>query len=364
VCCFFPAVRALHFPRHQDCIDLATRIPRGCLATTELSGILSACGTACRQIFKCESLPYLRDCLQHGWARLLPSRDLEKNVIFYAVQQEILPPERSDVEFENSLLDTAGSPSHQRQAAVTSFRWSVGVTTAPRAVPTLERCLASLTRAGWDHPRIFAEPDAPVPVGLPVTRRASRMGAWPNWYLALAELVMLDPLADCYFLSQDDVVYCRHVREFLEQDLWPARETGMISLYCPSIYYGQQQLPDYGPHEIMAGFSLVGALTYLFPAASARALLQDTQVVEHRLKGHRHGLCNIDAVVGRWAQQTGRKVFYYSPALATHIGEVSSIWPNQPLRPSRTSSNFLGEEVDARALYVLQTKSFQTPAPS
>ncbi|WP_437194470.1 hypothetical protein [Planctomicrobium sp. SH527] len=237
------------------------------------------------------------------------------------------------------------------------------MTTAPRGGPTLERCLASLARAGWERPRIFAEPEAPVPAGLPVTRRASRMGAWPNWYLALAELVLLDPLADCYFLSQDDVVYCQHVREFLEQDLWPAKETGLVSLYCPSIYHAKQQLPDYGPHEVAVGFGLVGALAYLFPAASARAILQDTQVVEHRLKGRRRGLCNIDAVVGQWAHQTGRKVFYYSPSLAAHIGETSSIWPNQPARPSRTSCNFLGEHVDARALLVLQTRAFQTAAP-
>lgn len=176
------------------------------------------------------------------------------------------------------------------------------------------------------------------------------MGAWPNWYLALAELVMLDPLADYYFMSQDDVVFCEHLRDFLEQDLWSDKQTGVISLYCPSIYHGKKRLPDYGPHEVAEGFGLVGALTYLFPATAARAILQDTQVVEHRLKGRRRGLCNIDAVVGRWAEQSGRKVYYYSPALAAHIGETSSIWPNQPVRASRTGCNFLGEHFDARTL--------------
>lgn len=235
-------------------------------------------------------------------------------------------------------------------APVKPWRWAVGVTTAPRAVPTLERCLVSLALAGWDHPRIFAEPDASVPRELPVTRRASKMGAWPNWYLALAELVLLDPLADCYFMAQDDVIFCRYVREFVEQDLWTDKQTGVVSLYCPSIYHRRQRLPNYGPHEVAEGFGLVGALTYLFPASAARALLQDTQVVEHRLKGRRHGLCNIDAVVGRWAEQTGRKVMYYAPALAAHIGDTSSIWPNQPARASRVNGNFLGEDFDARTL--------------
>jgi len=177
------------------------------------------------------------------------------------------------------------------------------------------------------------------------------MGAWPNWYLSLAELVLLDPLADCYFLSQDDVIFSRNVRTFLEHDLWPDTQTGLVSLYCPSIYHGKQRLPHYGPHEVAEGFGLVGALAYLLPAASARAILQDTQVIEHRLKGRRRGLCNIDAVVGRWAQQAGRKVYYYSPALAAHIGDTSSIWPNQPARKSRNSGNFLGEHFDARTLF-------------
>lgn len=249
-----------------------------------------------------------------------------------------------------SVLDTAVLTSLGPRAPAEPFRWSIGITTAPRAAPTLERCLGSLARAGWEQPRIFAEPDAPVPTGLPVTWRASRMGAWPNWYLSLAELVMLEPLADCYFLSQDDVVFCRHVREFLEQDLWPARETGVISLFCPSIDQGQPRLPDYGPHEVVTGSSLAGAPTYLFPAASARAFLQDPQVIEHRLKGPHRGLCNIDVVVGRWAQQTGRKVYYYSPALAATMGDTSSIWPDPTARVSQISDRFLGEYFDARDL--------------
>lgn len=230
------------------------------------------------------------------------------------------------------------------------WRWAVGVTTAPRASATLPRCLASLALAGWPSPQIFAEPDCDVPADYKVTRRGSKVGAWPNWYLALAELVMQDPLADCYFVVQDDVILCQSVRQFLEIDLWPPRPVGVVSLYCPSIYHSEKGVADYGPHVIAEGFGLVGALTFLFPAESARALLQDTNVVEHRLKGRRRGLCNIDAIVGRWAQETERNVYYYSPSLAGHIGEASSIWPNQKPRPSRTCQTFLGSRFDALEL--------------
>lgn len=176
------------------------------------------------------------------------------------------------------------------------------------------------------------------------------MGAWPNWYLALAELVLKDPLADCYFLVQDDVIFCRNSRLFLEADLWPAGKVGLVSLYCPSIYHSEKSTSDYGPHEVDEGFGLVGALTFLFPPESARAVLQDTNVVEHRLKGRRRGLCNIDAVVGRWARETGRKIYFYSPSLANHIGETSSIWLNQEPRRGRMCHRFLGERFDAMEL--------------
>lgn len=243
-----------------------------------------------------------------------------------------------------------GAQGDSSASARPAWRWAVGVTTAPRTNSTLSRCLASLASAGWTNPRVFAEPDCDVPSGYEVTRRGSRVGAWPNWYLSLAELVMQDPLADCYFMVQDDVILCRSVRPFLEIDLWPSGPVGVVSLYCPSIYHPRKSVADYGPHATSQGFGLVGALTFLFPAESARAMLQDTKVVEHRLKGRRRGLCNIDAIVGRWAQETGRNVYYYSPSLAGHIGETSSIWPNQEPRPSRTCQSFLGSRFDAMEL--------------
>ena len=186
-----------------------------------------------------------------------------------------------------------------------------------------------------------------MPSGYDITRRATRLGAWPNWYLSLAELVMVDPLADCYGLFQDDVVLCKNARRFLERDLWPPKPVGVVSLYCPGIYHSGKSIHDYGPHLVAEGFGLVGALTFLFPAESARALLQDTNVMEHRLKGRRRGLCNIDAVVGRWAEETSRGVYFYSPSLASHIGETSSIWPNQVDRRSRSCRSFLGEQFNS-----------------
>uniref|UniRef100_UPI0030D975F6 hypothetical protein n=1 Tax=uncultured Rubinisphaera sp. TaxID=1678686 RepID=UPI0030D975F6 len=42
-------------------------------------------------------------------------------------------------------------------------KWSVGVTTAPREQPTLERSLISLAEVGFETPRLFAEPGTEIP---------------------------------------------------------------------------------------------------------------------------------------------------------------------------------------------------------
>ena len=71
---------------------------------------------------------------------------------------------------------------------------------------------------------------------LPLTARDERLGAFPNWYLALAEMVMREPWAEAYLLVQDDAVLARNVREFLERELWPSPNVRAVSIYCPSHY--------------------------------------------------------------------------------------------------------------------------------
>src|SRR5262249_53140182 len=120
-------------------------------------------------------------------------------------------------------------------------RWAVGVRTAPRKPPTLEWSLDSLIRAGWTEPRVFA--DGPVALRdrhafLPVTLRESPIGAWPNFYLGLIELLMREPDADTYLMVEGDVVYYdrQDLRAYLEAVVWPGTTPGILSLYCPATY--------------------------------------------------------------------------------------------------------------------------------
>jgi len=115
--------------------------------------------------------------------------------------------------------------------------WAVGVTTAPRVQPVLSTCLGSLTRAGWERPHLFI--DAAVNVPEPYdkfacTFRDERVGAWPNYYLALTELLLLRPRADVYMLVQDDALFYDRepLMPHLESIFWPGKTTCLVSLYC------------------------------------------------------------------------------------------------------------------------------------
>jgi hypothetical protein len=113
-----------------------------------------------------------------------------------------------DVPEGQALARIIPTPRHRSGPDVRA--WSVGVTTAPRAVPTLTDCLASLAKAGWDRPRLFVDGDVAIPpdfAHLPRTDRRPQIGAWPNYYLALAELLMREPEADAYLLVQDDALF-------------------------------------------------------------------------------------------------------------------------------------------------------------
>ena len=227
--------------------------------------------------------------------------------------------------------------------------WAVGVTTAPRTVPTVSRTLESLSSAGWQSPRIFAEPGSPLDAvpraGIyPVTRRESALGAWPNWFLGLSELYQRNPLADAYLMVQDDVVFCRNVRGYLESALWPSDRVAAISLYYPH--------PDgaweNGLHfrELSCKDGLPGALAIIFPNLAARMLLSDPLVLIHRRRGSR-GLKLIDVVVGTWAHRSRLPVLAAAPSLCQHIGETSTLWPDSPMPINRVSASFPGEDFDA-----------------
>ena len=220
------------------------------------------------------------------------------------------------------------------------WEWSVGITTAPRRVPTLERTLASLKAAGWGDIAVFAEPGVSLPAGAidcRLTRRGQRLGAFPNWYLALAELYMQAPRSGAYLICQDDVLLAEGLRAYMEGVLWPGPVVGVVSVYCPS-HVGRGKSHGFHAHD--GGWNTAGALAYLFPNPSVRAFLSDPMVVNHRHHGPASGMRNIDSLVGAWCRQSRRPYFVHVPSLAQHIGSTTTVWSHNGCDQRRRACPF------------------------
>jgi hypothetical protein len=220
--------------------------------------------------------------------------------------------------------------------------WAVGVITSPRPVPTLTACLDSLIRAGWGRPRLFVDSSTTISsrhADLPLTLREPRVGAWPNYYLALAELVFREPEADAYLLVEDDVLFFdrEDLRGYLERILWPSETIGAVSLYCASEYTRSTS----GWHRF-DGEWVWGALAFLFSQESARRFLGDPEVIAHRSR-KQTGLVDTDTLIGNWASRQNLPIFFPTPSLVQHIGETSAIWPSARALGLRRADRFAGD---------------------
>jgi hypothetical protein len=220
--------------------------------------------------------------------------------------------------------------------------WAVGITTTPRYPPTLECCLDSIVRAGWKTPRIFMDGKVSLPARhqhLPVTLREPKVRAWPNFYLALMELLMREPGADAYLISQDDAFFCdsEDLREYLQSALWP-NDVGAVSLYCSSAYTRPQN--GWHRHE---GMWQWGAMAFILPRESAKMFVADPGVLQHRWCQRNAGCANIDTEIGLWSRRTRRPIFFPTPSLVQHIGDVSTLWPGARATGPRCADRFAGD---------------------
>ncbi|MBW3598910.1 MAG: hypothetical protein KY475_16760, partial [Planctomycetes bacterium] len=221
--------------------------------------------------------------------------------------------------------------------------WAVGVLTAPRREPTLEWCLDSLIRAGWSEPHVFIDGSVRLPEAhdrLSVTWREQRVGAWPNFYLALSELVLSNPRADAYFMVQDDAVFydAENLRSFLEGVLWPGEKPSLTSLYCSQAY----NLTEPGWRPLERNW-VWGALAFIFPPDLAREFLNDPWVFRRRWEAPRNGLAGIDVAVGQWFASRGLPVWLPNPSLVQHVGNASSIWRDARNATLRRADWFAGD---------------------
>lgn len=224
------------------------------------------------------------------------------------------------------------------------WRWAVGMTTAPRRIPTLERSLASVANAGWSQVRLFAEPNTDLKNRSEhaITQRDYVLGAFPNFYLGLSELFLRDPHAQAYLMFQDDVEIAAGARKYLERVLWPqpTEQCGIVSLYCPSHHLSNGHA---GFQIESAGWDTWGALAYVFSPTSVIAFLTDAHVICHRRRGPADGLKNVDSVAGKWCSRTGWNYYVHTPSLVQHTGRTSTLYPTAGLGGRRRAAVALSQ---------------------
>ncbi len=161
---------------------------------------------------------------------------------------------------------------------------------------TLPQTLASLE--GFPNPRVFVDENG---------------NAWRNWLAALSDLSRES--VDAVLLAQDDVLFCKGLRDFLDRELWPSPNTGVVSLYCPG-HLTKESETGFTRHQ---GMKTWGACALVFPVEVARA------IVAHEYTQRWKHSCRIDMFVGKIKRRLEKEWWYATPSLAQHIGVESTL---------------------------------------
>ncbi len=200
------------------------------------------------------------------------------------------------------------------------LRFAAAMLTAPRPIPTRERTLRSLARAGFLSVRVIED----------FTSR----GSWPTWIRAAKSLLQAEPEADVYLLCEDDAFFCRGLKAHLARTLWPDApdRVALCSPYSPAPYIATSE----GWHPQNRGEYLVGSLCWAFPPETLRAIASTFDGTE----SFRH----IDAQVGRWAKSRGLTPWYHTPSLVQHAGIGNSALGDSQDTELRRAADFVGEE--------------------
>lgn len=255
-------------------------------------------------------------------------------------------------------------------------RWAAGVTTAPRNSPTLKRSLDSIRAAGFD-PVIFAEPETPLSgIEAEIVQRRAKLGVVVNWIQGLQDLLARFPDAQALAMFQDDILLCKGVREFLEHDLWPRRDSGVVSLYCPNAK-GYERESFTGTRRISQK-NLIGACAMVVPRHVAELIV--TGQHRNKWRGFAEGGQSaindparwkaLDAFIGHALAAAGLSADFYDPSLVQHIGKTSTLYGKLSIhakrqgREFRRSKRFPGEDAKASEVYRSHRPAFRWNLPS
>jgi GT2 family glycosyltransferase len=265
---------------------------------------------------------------------------------------------------------------HPISRHVTKF--AVGMTTATRRDSTLHQSLTSLMESGFDKVTVFAEPHAPTSMlnnisGVDIVRRpktidilrpglfpagedqkeTGRFGCWQNYVQTMADLLVLYPEAEAILIVQDDAVFAKGIREFLEHDLWPSPVTGCVSLYTSRVHERTEAVGCKSRKD----FGKMGAVANIMPREVVQKIIDSPR--SHSWRGNQNDFSPEDTAwlkkaadtwLGRSIRGIGVRAYSYTPSFSQHVSKYSAVGHGDN-SGKRSSSKFIGEEKNVSELF-------------
>jgi len=244
--------------------------------------------------------------------------------------------------------------------------WAYGVTTtASRLDNLLIRTLESLSKAGFDEPRLFIDGFEKVPYkGIlddlvangkslseyPHTIRNPTIKVFGNWILGLWELYVRFPVCDFYAMFQDDFVTYPNLRGYLSKCPYPSsgKDRGYWNLLT---FPKNQELSEGREGWYPSNQKGLGAVALVFNRDCVVDLLSSYKaIVERPMTPGKRSWSNIDGGIVTALKDKGWMEYVHNPSLVSHIGNNSTIRGNSGPTSHPTSTSFRGEDYDALQL--------------
>lgn len=261
----------------------------------------------CRDNLEMLTSSMIENAKKHKWMRFAPFK--------WTGAQRLI--ERSIEKYEEA---------ERRRKRGDKIVWAVGITTAPRKIPTLMHAVLGAKLNGWE-PTIFAEPDSPLDgIGeTPVVQNETRLGIWWNWVHAAQRLLDDNPDATHILTLQDDCVLVPNAKNLIEEFIptWPV-DCGLVSLYLPS-----KQTPP--KRKRVVGIRPIKDRVFEGSLAVVYQRERLEKILAHRI-GRRwgqsnritHNIVDDDICVGYIVRDMRLKLYYAFPSCSQHISPVST----------------------------------------
>ena len=198
------------------------------------------------------------------------------------------------------------------------------LTTTHRMGGMLARTLESYRETGFNSPLVFTD--------------TNRNGGLWNLHRTMKALLEKYPDADAYMVIEDDVLFSKNIREYLESALWPSvEEHGCVcSIYTPTSYSSEKRW-----HAEGRGNRKWISQCQIYHPLSATKLVADLEY-DARLQNKGR---QMDTVMGEWAAKNGIKMWFHCPSLTQHMAPKNTSYEvNRPI-DYRTgmARDFIGE---------------------